>query len=198
MKGIDRDILLASRNLGANPLQTFIRIYFPMSLPGVLGGCLLVFILGLGSYITPALLGGVGDVMIAMLIENNVTQLLNFNSASAISIVLFLSTILIIIVFRFAFGLQEISTGFAGKGGFKKNSRRASKYRKRVYAWTYSVERAISIVTTNIKRNIAIILQGGHTNKEGKLPSRFMLLNFEFKKLIFFIGNYSPTPTEFE
>ena len=73
MRGIDRNLLRAAGNLGAAPSAVFTRIFLPLSLPGVAAGCLLVFILALGFYITPALLGGQRDVMISMLIQQQIS-----------------------------------------------------------------------------------------------------------------------------
>ena len=73
MKGIDLGLLKAAASLGAGSFQTFVRVYFPLTLPGVAAGSLLVFIFSLGFFITPALLGGRGDMMISMLIEAQVS-----------------------------------------------------------------------------------------------------------------------------
>jgi putative spermidine/putrescine transport system permease protein len=78
MRGIDRNLLKAAQNLGAGPLRTFVRVFLPLSLPGVRSGCLLVFIVALGFYITPALLGGLGDVMLATLIEAQITHMVQW------------------------------------------------------------------------------------------------------------------------
>ena len=58
MRDIDRRVLAASRGLGASALQTFLRVFLPLSLPGVIGAGLLVFIFSLGFFVTPAILGG--------------------------------------------------------------------------------------------------------------------------------------------
>ena len=71
---------------------------FPLSLPGVFAGSLLVFVMGLGYYITPALLGGAGTPMIAMLIESNINTTLNWHLASALALVLFVATLLVLLV----------------------------------------------------------------------------------------------------
>ena len=95
MVGIDRGLMKAAENLGANPFRVFFHVFLPLSLPGVGGGSLLVFILALGFFITPSLLGGVSDVMISMLIENHVSNLLNWGFASAIAVVLLAITLTI-------------------------------------------------------------------------------------------------------
>lgn len=88
MRGIDRDLLRAAASVGAGPLRSFVRVFLPLSLPGVAGGALLVFILGLGFFITPALMGGPRETMVAMVIEQRVEQLLDWSFASALSVVL--------------------------------------------------------------------------------------------------------------
>jgi ABC-type spermidine/putrescine transport system permease subunit I len=88
MLRVDRDLLLAAEGLGASGLSVFWRVFLPLTLPGVIAGTALVFILSLGFYITPALLGGGRVIMIAVLIEQQVRQFLEWGFASALSIVL--------------------------------------------------------------------------------------------------------------
>lgn len=111
MKGIDRTLLRASQSLGAGPARTFLRVYFPLSLPGVAAGFILVFILALGFFITPALLGGRKDIMISMLIENQVRELLNWGFAAALSLILLLTTFVILAVFHRFVGLEKLTGG---------------------------------------------------------------------------------------
>ena len=92
MKGIDVDLLKAAQNLGASRRQAFLRVYVPLSLSGLATGCLLVFVSALGFFVTPALLGGRGDMMIAMLIDNQISQLLDWGLGSALAVVLFAVT----------------------------------------------------------------------------------------------------------
>jgi len=88
MLRVDRDLLLAAEGLGATGWQVFWRVFLPLTLPGVMAGTALVFILSLGFYITPALLGGGRVIMIAVLIEQQVRQFLEWGFASALSILL--------------------------------------------------------------------------------------------------------------
>jgi putative spermidine/putrescine transport system permease protein len=111
MRGIDVSYIRAAQGLGANPLQTFIRVFFPLSLPGVAAGCLLVFILSLGFFITPALMGGRRDMMIAQLIELTIRQDLNFEFAAALSLVLLVISIAIMLVYNKLLGLDRIFGG---------------------------------------------------------------------------------------
>ena len=93
MRGIDPRLVRAAHSLGASRLQAFRRVFLPLSLPGIAGGTLLVFILSLGFFITPALMGGPGDMMIAMLIEREVEITLNWSFASAMAVILLALTL---------------------------------------------------------------------------------------------------------
>ena len=90
---IDPSLSSAAASLGAPPVRNFLRVYLPLSLPGLLAGSLLVFVMGLGYYITPALLGGPSDTMIAQLIEMQVADFGNWGLAAALSVVLLAGTI---------------------------------------------------------------------------------------------------------
>jgi len=93
MTRIDRDLLRAAYIMGATPARGFLEIFLPLSLPGIIGGGLLVFIQALGFFVTPALLGGPQDAMISMLIELQINQLLNWGFAAALSSVLLVATL---------------------------------------------------------------------------------------------------------
>jgi putative spermidine/putrescine transport system permease protein len=95
MRGIDPSLTRAAFGLGASRLYTFWRIYFPLSLHGVISGSLIVFILAIGFFLTPALMGGPGDVMIAMLIERSVEITLDWTTAAIMSIVLLVVTLVL-------------------------------------------------------------------------------------------------------
>jgi putative spermidine/putrescine transport system permease protein len=98
MKRVDVELLKAAQNLGANRWQSFLRVYLPLAFPGVAAGCLLVFVTALGFFVTPALLGGRGDMMIAMLIETQVRELLDWGFASALAVTLLAVTAAILLV----------------------------------------------------------------------------------------------------
>jgi len=108
MRGIDPSLLRAARSLGAGDWQVFRRVYLPLSLPGLAGGSLLVFILALGYFITPRLLGGMHDQMIAMVIEQQVELALNFNLASALAIILLIVTIAGFVLYDRLLGLKTL------------------------------------------------------------------------------------------
>jgi putative spermidine/putrescine transport system permease protein len=111
MKGVDVELVKAAQNLGANRFQSFLRVFLPLSLPGVAAGCLLVFVTALGFFVTPALLGGRGDMMIAMLIETEVRELLDWGFASALAVVLLAVTATILIVVQRILSIDRIWGG---------------------------------------------------------------------------------------
>src|SRR5690606_27762819 len=96
MAQIDRRLVAAAQVLGANPVRTFLRVYLPMSLPGVFAAATLVLIMAIGFYITPALLGGPADTMISQLIVVQTTTLLNFPLGYASATILLLATLAIL------------------------------------------------------------------------------------------------------
>lgn len=111
MKGIDRNLLKAAENLGASPVVAWWKIFFPLSLPGVGAGCLLVFMMGIGFFITPSLLGGRTDVMISMAIESQVNDMVNWGLASALAAVLLGITILLFVIYDQILGLDKMWGG---------------------------------------------------------------------------------------
>jgi putative spermidine/putrescine transport system permease protein len=108
MKGIDRGLVRAAESLGANKFRAFARVFLPLSLPGVGSGCLLVFIYSLGFFITPALLGGRKDAMISIVIEEQVSTLLNWGFASALSLMLLIATIIFFVIYSRFFKIEQI------------------------------------------------------------------------------------------
>jgi putative spermidine/putrescine transport system permease protein len=88
MARIDGRLLLASDGLGASPPMTFLRVYLPLTMPGVAAAAVFVFLLALGFFITPALLGGVNAITVAMLIEQLVNERLVWPLAGAASFIL--------------------------------------------------------------------------------------------------------------
>ena len=98
-RNIDPSYMRAAGVLGANPIRTFWHVYLPLSMPGVSAGVALVFITSLGFFITPALLGGAHNMMVAVLIEQQVTITVNWELASALASVLLLVTAALYIVY---------------------------------------------------------------------------------------------------
>lgn len=85
MRGIDTRVLAAARGLGASKLQAFLRVFLPLSLPGVIGSGVLVFIFSLGFYITPAILGGGKTIMVAEYIDHTVQESLRWGVGTMIA-----------------------------------------------------------------------------------------------------------------
>lgn len=108
LKNLDRNLLRAARNLGASAAQAFVRVTFPLSLPGVGAGVMFTFILSLGFFITPALLGGPQTLMISTLIEQQINRLMNWEFAGAISVILLITTVIVVAVFDRIVGLDKI------------------------------------------------------------------------------------------
>ena len=93
MRTIDKDYLLAAANLGASPTRAFWSVFFPLSIPGLLAGTLIVFILCLGFYVTPAVLGGGKVIMVSNHIANDIELFFNWGAASALGAVLLVLTL---------------------------------------------------------------------------------------------------------
>ncbi|MCW0001505.1 ABC transporter permease subunit [Pararhizobium sp. YC-54] len=108
MAQIDHAYAHAAQILGAKPVQAFLRVYLPMTLPGVFSAGILIFISAIGFYITPALLGGPSDTMISQMIVDQMTTLLNFELGYASSIVLLLVIIAILFVASLFIPLEMI------------------------------------------------------------------------------------------
>jgi putative spermidine/putrescine transport system permease protein len=85
MKRMDMGLMRAAASLGSSPTYAFWRVYFPLSLPGLTAGAVLVFVLSLGFYITPAVLGGGRTLMVSILIERNVNLFFEWGAASSLA-----------------------------------------------------------------------------------------------------------------
>lgn len=108
MKNIDNNQLRAAESLGARPFAVFWNVYLPLSLPGVVNGCVLVFTICLGFYVTPVLLGTPRDMMISQLIDQQVETLLAWGFASALSVVLLVVTMLLLAIYNRFVGLDKL------------------------------------------------------------------------------------------
>ncbi len=93
MKTVNLDLMKAAANLGASPVRAFWQIYVPLTMSGLGAGVILVFVLSLGFYVTPALLGGGRVMMWAMQIERSITLYADFGAASALGVVLLVMTL---------------------------------------------------------------------------------------------------------
>ena len=108
MRGMDFQLVRAAYSLGASDWNVFRRIFLPHTMPGVVGGSLLVFILAVGYYITPRLMGGDRDQMMATIIEYQVDLLLNWNFASALATILLIVTLGGFALYAWLVGLRTL------------------------------------------------------------------------------------------
>ena len=111
MKGISPSYMRAARSLGGGPVYSFARIYFPLTLPGIGAGCLLTFILSLGYYITPALVGGPADQMISGIIADALNSENNWGKACALGAVLLAATLVLFYVYNKIVGIDKVKLG---------------------------------------------------------------------------------------
>ena len=110
MRSIDKDCVRAAASLGAKPSRAFWTVFFPLSIPGLLAGLLIVFVLCLGFYVTPAVLGGGRVIMAAMKISSNIELYFSWGAASALGVVLLVVTMAILFLASKLVSLDQIST----------------------------------------------------------------------------------------
>ncbi len=120
MQGIDRNLLRAADNLGSTPWQSFWHIFLPLSLPGIGAALLLTFIRCAGFFVTPALMGGPRDTMIAMSIQAQLEEVINWGFASALSVILLVIVLVLFFIYNRFLGL-DLLWGGSQKGGFKSD-----------------------------------------------------------------------------
>ena len=111
MSSIPSTQMDAAASLGATPVQAFLRVYWPQSLPGVGAGALLVFILAIGYYITPALVGGSDGQLISNMIAYHMQTSLNWGLAAALGGVLLLIVLVLYAVYERLLGVEKIGLG---------------------------------------------------------------------------------------
>jgi len=115
-RGLDANLVQAARGLGAGSGAVFRRVVLPLTAPGVLAGGLIVFMNALGYYITPALMGGPGQTMIAELIAYHLLEALDWGMAAALAILLLAVTLAVFALFQRFFSLERLWGGAAGGG----------------------------------------------------------------------------------
>lgn len=99
MKRVDLRLVDAARSAGAGGLAAFTLVFVPLTASGIVAGSLLVFILSLGFFVTPALLGGAGDVTYVMLIERQLNESLNWELAAAMAVILLVATLILVAMY---------------------------------------------------------------------------------------------------
>jgi putative spermidine/putrescine transport system permease protein/spermidine/putrescine transport system permease protein len=111
MRAINADYVKAAANLGAGPTRAFWTVYFPLTLPGLFAGSLMVFILCLGFFVTPAVLGGGKVIMVSMKIVSNIELFVNWGAASALGVVLLVITMAVLWVASRFLNLEAVTGG---------------------------------------------------------------------------------------
>jgi putative spermidine/putrescine transport system permease protein len=111
MCGVPREFMRAAASLGAGPLRAFLRVYLPQTVPGIGAGCLLVFILAIGYYITPALVGGANDQMVSYFVAFFTEQTINWGMAAALGAVLLIATLILFALYARLVGLDRLKLG---------------------------------------------------------------------------------------
>ena len=108
MKGISPTYMRAAISLGCHPFTSFWRVYFPQTYAGVGAGCLLVFILAIGYYITPALLGSPNDQMVSYFVAFYTNTSINWGMATALGGLLLLATVLLYLIYNRLVGASRL------------------------------------------------------------------------------------------
>ena len=111
MRAIPPQLMRAAASLGARPVRAFAQVYLPQTAPGIGAGCLLVFILAIGYYITPALVGGTDDQMISYFIAFFTNQTMNWGMAAALGAVLLAATLILFALYARLVGLDRLRLG---------------------------------------------------------------------------------------
>ncbi|EQM67096.1 ABC transporter permease [Pseudomonas solani] len=111
MKGISPTYMRAAISLGCHPFASFWRVYFPQTVAGVGAGCLLVFILSIGYYITPALLGSPNDQMVSYFVAFFTNTTINWGMATALGGMLLLATMVLYVVYSWLVGAGRLRLG---------------------------------------------------------------------------------------
>lgn len=128
MVRIDRSYVAAARNLGSSPASAFLHVFLPLSLPGIVSGATLVFLSCLGFYVTPALLGGPGDYMLAQGISVRVLRLADFAGAATQASILLIIVLAIFIALRRRFAAELGEQMSETRGTTKDGLRRPAQW----------------------------------------------------------------------
>ena len=111
MRGIPPSYMKAAQNLGATPTRAFIRVYMPQSVPGIGAGCILVFIVAIGYYITPELVGGKDGLMIGNFVAREMQQTLNWGLAAAMGAILLAAVLILYWAYDRLIGIDNLKMG---------------------------------------------------------------------------------------
>ncbi|AMJ61958.1 ABC transporter permease subunit [Bosea sp. PAMC 26642] len=184
MRGINENLPRAASTLGARGVHSFWRIYFPLSFPGVAAASLLVFVSSLGFFITPQLMGGRSEMMIAQLIILEVEEMLNWSFAAAVAVLLLLVTGLLFWVFDQLIGMQAL-TG-QRHGGGQPIGKKAMALRKLGMYLVEVLSSALAMVAAALERifGSAVVPKLGGS---GRMLVVVALLAFLFVPTLFLI-----------
>ena len=111
MKTISPSLIRAGKSLGGTPFITFWKVYFPLTIPGIGAGCLLVFIIAIGYYITPELVGGASGTLISNQIAYQMKSTLDWSFASAMGLMLLTGVLVVYWVYNKLVGIDNIKLG---------------------------------------------------------------------------------------
>jgi|TARA_B100000427_G_scaffold153072_1_gene127496 putative spermidine/putrescine transport system permease protein len=111
MKTISPSLMRAGKSLGGTPFVAFWKVYFPLTIPGIGAGCLLVFILAIGYYITPALVGGASGTLISNQIAYHMKTTLDWSFASAMGLMLLTGVLVVYWIYNKLVGVDNIKLG---------------------------------------------------------------------------------------
>ncbi|WP_083269942.1 ABC transporter permease subunit [Bosea vaviloviae] len=154
MMRVDRSLIDAAANLGSNPVSAFLHAFAPLTAPGIVSGCTLVFLSCLGFYVTPALLGGAGDYMLAQGITVRVTALADFVGATTQSVILLSIVIAMLIIFRSTLapdtGEDRSTKKLAAKNGtgLTRYPDALESLRCRIHPFARSLSEALAVIRT--------------------------------------------------
>lgn len=178
MQAVDPLLWRAARGLGSGGLRAFLTVYLPQTMAGVRSGCILVFVLSLGFYITPAMLGASRDLMLGSLIATNVETSLNFGFASALALVLLGATLLVYAAMRFI--APGTPGGPARDGVLRDFTRRLGRR-----ALSLTGGRSLAVVLSGI----AWRSQAGRSARSvGARGGRFLLFAFGFVACFYLVA----------
>lgn len=116
IQGIDKNVEYAAYSLGANPAQTFFKVTLPLSSPGIISGCILVFTLSMTSYVTPKLLGGARFRMMSTMVFQEINVNFNWGFATSISYILLFAILVVLVISNYA------TAGVQNRVGGAKNA----------------------------------------------------------------------------
>ncbi len=153
MENIDRNLPRAALTLGARPGTAFWRVYFPLSMPGVAAGAIMVFVTAVGFFIVPQLLGGRKETMITQLIIEQVMQVMNWGFAGAISVLLLVVVLIVFAVYDKVLGLSTMTGAQSDKSNHSSGVMRQLSEMLLGFLGSIS-DRLIALVPRSRKRDL--------------------------------------------